>query len=238
VGKAITQPKVLLVEGKDERYLFTRLITDLALTNIEVRDIGGKTKFRDRLEALMKISGHENITSVGILRDADTNPDGAFQSVCDALQKAGLPRPIAPLQPVGDAPQVTIMILPGGESPGMLEDVCLESVVDDPAMPCVDEFFQCLGEQIKALPRNLAKARVRAFLASREWLEASHFEHLQKQMDEHLADLPQAPSTAKIHTFLASKYKPNLDLGVAAQAGYWPFDHPAFAQVKQFLKML
>jgi hypothetical protein len=38
---------------------------------------------------------------------------------------------------------------------------------------------------------------------------------------------------------LAERFSnPHLDLGLAAQAGYWPFDHPAFAQIKQFLKTL
>ena len=238
MGRTITKPKLLLVEGKDEVELFSKLIADLDLVDIEVRDVKGKTRFRDRLEVLIEGPGHEIITSVGIIRDADKNPAGAFESICGALEDVGLPRPTAPLQPAGDAPQVMVMILPDGETPGMLEDLCLESVSEDPAMLCVDEYFRCLEERLEMLPRNPSKARVRAFLASMEWLEEAHFEYLQGRLGEYLPELPDAPSVAKTHTFLASRYKPDLDMGIAAQAGYWRFDHPAFEQAKRFLSTL
>jgi hypothetical protein len=85
MGRTITKPKLLLVEGKDEVELFSKLIADLDLVDIEVRDVKGKTRFRDRLEVLIEGPGHEIITSVGIIRDADKNPAGAFESVCGAL---------------------------------------------------------------------------------------------------------------------------------------------------------
>lgn len=240
MGREITKPKLLLVEGKDEIELFGKLLADLGLVDVEVRDIMGKTKFRKNIEALPRFSGFSEVTSVGIVTDADKQPKGAFDSICDALEAAGLPRPTTPLQPVGDAPQVAIMILPGGGTPGMLEDLCLESVADDPAMPCVEEYFRCLEERLEAevFPGNPSKARVRAFLASMEWLEEAHFDHLQKHLGEYLPELPDAPSVPKVHTFLASRYKPDLDLGIAAKAEYWRLDHPAFAQVKQFLSTL
>ncbi len=236
-SKPITESKVLAVEGKDEEKLFSALRAYLNLPNIEIRELGGRYSFRAKISALKATSGFaEKVTSLGVVRDADENPAGAFQSVCDALEKASLPRPTAPLQPVGDAPQV--MILPDGETPGMLEDLCLRSVAEDPAMPCVDEYFRCLEERLEELPKNPSKAQVRAFLASREWLEEAHFEYLQRLMEEYLTEFPGAPSVAKAHAFLASRYKPDLDLGIAAKEGYWRFDHPAFAQVKQFLKTL
>ena len=122
----------------------------------------------------------------------------------------------------------------------MLEDLCLESVADDPAMPCLEEYFRCLEEQLEAgaFPSNPSKARVRAFLTSMEWLEEAHFEYLQKHLGEYLSELPDAPSVAKVHAFLASRYKPDLDMGIAAKEGYWRLDHPAFALAKRFLSML
>ena len=239
MGQAITRPKLLVVEGKDEVNFFAALITDLDLGDVQVQPVGGKSRFRAYLKAVANAPGYDIVTSVGIVRDADENLNGAFDSIRGALQAAGLPFPTAPLQPVvKDGLQVMVMILPDGKTPGMLEDLCLESVKETPAMLCVDEYFQCLGERLEELPGNLAKARMRAFLASMEWLEGAHFDYLQKHVGEYLPDLPEAPSVPQVHTFLASRYKPNLDLGVAAQAGYWPFDHPAFAQAKQFLQML
>ncbi|MBL7064444.1 MAG: hypothetical protein ISS49_09620 [Anaerolineae bacterium] len=238
--KPITRSKVLVVEGQDEKNLFSKLITCLDLPDIEIRDIGGKTKFRRNIKTLTITSGYDRVTSVGIVTDADKQPQGAFDSICDALEAAGLPRPTAPLRPTGDDPQVAVMILPGDGREGMLEDLYLESVADDPVMPCLEEHFRCLEEQLEAgaFPGNPSKAIVRTFLASMEWLEEAHFEYLQKRMGEYLPELPNAPSVAKVHTFLASRYKPDLDLGIAAKKGYWRLDHPAFAQVKQFLSTL
>lgn len=240
MGKAITKPKLLLVEGNDEVELFDKLLADLGLVDVEIRNIMGKTRFRQNIKGLPTFTGFGKVTSVGIVTDADKQPQGTFDSICDALEAAGLPRPTAPLQPVGDDPQVAVMILPGDGREGMLEDLCLESVADDPAMPCLEEYFRCLEEQLEAgvFPGNPSKAVVRAFLASMEWLEEAHFEYLQEHLEEYLSELPDAPSVAKVHAFLASRYKPNLDLGIAAQEGYWQLDHPAFAQVKQFLSTL
>jgi hypothetical protein len=196
----ITKSKVLIVEGEEEIRVFSELIAHLNLPDIEIRDIGGKTKFRTNVRTLMITPGFHNVTSVGVIRDADDNPASAFQSVCDALQSAGFAKPTKTLQPVGDSPQVVVMILPDGETPGMLEDLCLKSVEEDPAIRCLDEYFECLQERLGRLPSNLSKARVHAFLASRE--------------------------------------RPDLRLGEAAQKGHWPWGHPAFEQVRQFLNAL
>jgi hypothetical protein len=130
------------------------------------------------------------------------------------------------------------MVLPGGDRPGMLEDVCLQSVENDPAMGCVEEYFGCLKKRLSELRQNLSKARVRSFLVSREVLEEAYFELLQGCAKRFLLEMPESPSTARVHTFLASRYKPALDLGLAAQANYWPLEHSAFQNVKQFLLRL
>lgn len=240
MGKAITRPKLLLVEGKDEYKFFSKMLADLHLVDIEIRDIMGKTKFRSNIKTLPSVTGFNQVVSVGIVVDADKQPQGAFDSICDALEIADLPKPEATLHPVGDDLQVTIMILPGDGRQGMLEDLCLESVAEDPAIPCLEEHFRCLEEELEAdaFPGNLAKDRVRTFLASMEWLEEVHFEYLQVHLKDHWAELPEAPLVAKAHVFLATRYKPDLDLGIAAEKGYWQLDHPAFEGVKQFLRLL
>jgi hypothetical protein len=207
--------------------------------HIDIWDLKGKKNLpSDLLNATKVISGHEKLRSIGIVQDADNQAEGTFTSICGALRTANLPVPTAPLIPTGSNPQITIMILPGNGRPGMLEDICLESVKDDVAVDCVNEYFQCLGENLGAMPRNLAKAQVRTFLASMGWLEEAEFNLIQSRIGEFLPDLPTQPSTAKVQVFLASRSKPDLKLGEAAQAGYWPLDHPAFDQVRAFLQML
>lgn len=165
---AIMQPYVLVVEGDEERFFFEAFIKYLGLGRIQIVPIGGKTELRRNLGTLLLTSGHENMVSLGIVRDADLNPASAFESVCDALQAVGLTAPIRPLLTAGQNPRVTIMILPAEYIMGMLEDVCLKSVTGDPAMPCVEQYFWCLQDHAVTLPKNISKAKVQVFLASRE----------------------------------------------------------------------
>jgi hypothetical protein len=243
----ITKPKILLVEGKDEINLFEQMLSDLELgDDIQIIEVGGKEKFSEKLPSLQKASEFRHVTSIGIIRDADNNPQGAFQSICSILQRVNLPQPTNPLDPVIGPPQVTVMIVPDGDTPGMIESVCLNSVNDDPAMACVDQYFQCLQERHRKLAENdIPKARVRSFLASREWLEIAHFECIQRCEENYELTIPRSPAVAipKVHAFLASRYTPNLDLGIAARKSeredrYWQFNHPAFDKIKQFLRIL
>jgi len=233
--KAITEPRLLLVEGNDEVKLFSRLIEFSGLYGFDVREVGGVTRFRPNLRVLSSFSGHENLRTLGVVRDADNDAGAAFQSVRDALWDAGLPVPDKPLETVGTNPRVSVMILPVGKDSGMLEDVCLASVAEDPALECVEDYFKCLKDRFRELPANPAKSAVRAFLVSREVLEDSHFQFLQQNLGASLQSMPHAPSSEIVHAFLASKAKPDLRLGMAAEAGYWDFNHRAFEQVKQFL---
>jgi hypothetical protein len=49
----------------------------------------------------------------------------------------------------------------------MLEDLCLKAVVQDPAMLCVEQYFECLQQEELPLPDNISKAKAQVFLASR-----------------------------------------------------------------------
>lgn len=57
-------------------------------------------------------------------------------------------------------------------------------------------------------------------------------------LDEQSVALPTNKPKAQVQTFLASRTRPGLLLGQAAHAGYWPWDNPAFASLKQFLRAL
>ena len=46
------------------------------------------------------------------------------------------------------------------------------------------------------------------------------------------------PDKARAQAYLATQPEPQVSVGVAAQKGYWPLDHDAFAEVRDFLKAL
>ena len=75
--------------------------------------------------------------------------------------------PDEPMVATRGRPRVSVFILPNCESAGMLETLYLSAVQDVPAMPCVEQYLQCLEVTAKLPPNNPEKARAHAFLASR-----------------------------------------------------------------------
>jgi len=196
--RQITSEKQLLVEGNDAVAFFVAFLKHLGVTDVQIQNFGGINELRAFLKALRNEPGFlAQVRSLGVIRDAETNPSGAFQSVCDALNAAGMPVP-AKTEMVKDGdPNTSVLILPNATTSGMLESLCLESVATDLAIICVDHYFDCLRKQGVTLPSNITKART--------------------------------------HAYLSSKPKPDLLIGQAANAGYFPFSHQAFDHVKQFL---
>jgi hypothetical protein len=193
----ITKPKLLVVEGSDDSHFLAALLRHARIeADFEIRDLEGVNNFNRILRALPAVTGFANVVSLGIVRDADQSMQSAFQSVCSALKNANLSVPKHPLSIVGGHPEVSVFIWPDCKSNGTLETLCLDSVDDDPAMPCVAQYLECLDSQKVTRPTAIDKARVHAFLASRK--------------------------------------RPGLRIGEAA----WPWVHPVFDPIKQFLRAL
>ena len=161
----IRQKKVLLVEGRDEKNFFDALLRYVGITGVEIRELGGKRQFKGKLPALVKTSGFSNIELFAVIRDADENASATFESVKDILRRQHLKPPENMNQFSEGSPSVGVFIMPGDSDTGMLEDLCLRTVKDHPAMVCVDSFVECIL-QLEDLPHNMAKAKAQAFLAA------------------------------------------------------------------------
>ena len=61
-----------------------------------------------------------------------------------------------------------------------------------------------------------------------------------KCVEERWGDSPEAKlGKMRLHAFLATREDdPERRLGEAADKGTWPFDHPAFEKIKEFLTKL
>jgi hypothetical protein len=164
----ISKPVVLVVEGNEDKAFFTELVGNLGLDQVEIRASGGVSETPTLLKSLAADSGFENVSSIGIVRDADKDANAAFKSVCSALRNADLPVPRRSLQTTRTAPQVTVLILSGSGYPGMLEGVCLDAFTQNSAMECVEAYFECLGAKTITLPETMMlKAKLQVFLASK-----------------------------------------------------------------------
>ena len=167
--REIEKPKQLLVEGFDAYWFFSALLKEVSITEIQIQNYGGVDELKGFLVQFCRASGFwDRVESLGIVRDAETDPNAAFQSVSTALDAANLPVPQCPLELTNTQPRTSIFILPDNETNGMLETVCLRSVEEDPAMFCIDEYFKCLREKLEYLPKYTEKAHLQTFLASRK----------------------------------------------------------------------
>jgi hypothetical protein len=166
--RQIDKAKQLLVEGRSAEAFFNALLSNRAISDIQVQNFGGNNELPGFLRALRLGPGFvRQVVSLGIIRDAETNAEAAFQSVCGALQWAHLAVPEQVMSPVGMSPRVSVLILPDATTPGMLETVCLQAVADDPVMECLNQYFSCMEQCLNVMPNNIPKARIQAFLASR-----------------------------------------------------------------------
>lgn len=168
--ETLSLAKQLIVEGKDAESFFRHFVEHIGLKGeIQVHDFQGNSELSAFLKQFVRAPEFRIIpvTSLAIIRDAESSASSAFQSVCTALQKAGLPVPRRPAQRVGDSLGVSVFILPDGESPGMIESLVLRAVAVDPVFPCVNQYLECVQRSLGSTPQPLDKARLLAFLSSR-----------------------------------------------------------------------
>lgn len=170
----ITEPGLLITEGPDDVRFFKALLSNLRCdSGVQFLSVRGVKNLNSAWLRLLKaVDGFSSVRVLGIIRDADENPRSALQSLCSVLEQAELPVPVAAgrwAQTDALMPQVGIYILPAADRAGALEDLCLQTLNEDPAYTCIGAYFECLQRAgLEQRPNVLAKARVQAFLASRE----------------------------------------------------------------------
>lgn len=157
--------KIIAVEGQDEVYFLDALLRNMKITDMEVREVGGKQQFKDKLPALVIVSGFSDVEVLAIICDADNNAAAAFKSISNILRKEGLKPATEVTQFSEGSPKIGIFIMPGNSDAGMLEDLCLKTVENHPAMDCVQLFANCISE-LEEAPHNIVKAKAQAFLAA------------------------------------------------------------------------
>ena len=214
---------ILIVEGAHDQDVVEALLKarpDDVESPIDVLPLGGKTKLALTLEGLGEAPGFLDLykaqdsppARLGILRDADSDPEGAFQSVCQALENARFPYPEKPGEFVEGEFALTetmplpvcvgVYIMPGSGLSGALEDLCWQGVCATPQAACAEAFLDCLrAKGVFATPEHvLGKARA--------------------------------------HAYIASMLDPEVHVGLAAKRGYWNLRSDAFNDLVHFIETL
>jgi hypothetical protein len=164
----LDKPKLLIGEGKDEELIFGALLSHLKIYDVKVENYRGKHKLLDYLDALKVRPGFASLISLGITRDADIDALSAFTSVSNHLSNRGFATPASSGNVEAGTPNFGVMILPDGQQPGMLEDLCLAALRTDSLIQCIDEYFECVRANKGQPPNQISKARIHAWLAAQD----------------------------------------------------------------------
>ncbi len=156
--KKILQPKLVVGEGSEEVLFFESWLKHLEISDTQVVEYKGKSMLKPFLAALHRFPGFDRLETLAITRDADDDPVGAEQSVNAALADAGLPSHL----------RVEIYILPEKNKAGALENVCLETIREQPIETCIESYLRCAQQADLNYDWNIgdaAKSRIRAWLS-------------------------------------------------------------------------
>lgn len=163
----VKKEKLLIVEGIDEVSVISKIFENNRIDDVQLIPFGGKNRLPGYLKnVLTKDPNFHSVSLIGIVRDADNDAEGAFKSVCSALQNSGLDIPTEVNVKTNGKPSIIVLILPGNNKAGSLEDIFIDSVKGKPVMQCVEDYFKCVHVKQGSIPTQIGKAKVHTYLAS------------------------------------------------------------------------
>ena len=175
----IEKKYLVLCEGVDALYFLIHYLNSEQLKgdprfadDIQVMDFGGINDLPRFLLTLQGMERFDEVESIAIIRDAETDAKAAVSSIKSALQSAGLPVPPAlnQWQKESDKPQTAFTLFPTcDQNPktGALEDFCWDLLRDrrDDLKTEVDEFVARIKTTYGTVTSHQHKSRLHAFFS-------------------------------------------------------------------------
>ena len=139
------------------------------MPEFDIRELGGFSQLKDAIRPEVKVSDR---AAVGILADANLDPDGRWQAIRAQLTRVGInpPRRMAPGGAIIEQePRVGIWLMPDNTSPGELEDFVEKLIPQgDPIWPRAQRYIDDIpAVERKFTPNKVLRAQVHAWLATR-----------------------------------------------------------------------
>lgn len=166
----VQSDRLLIVEGTDDENILVACLNRWSIEGFQVMPVGGKTYIKSGLENTLASARveHIEISAIGIMRDADDDPSGAFDSVTSALGQVKLPAPPSSGSIALGPPLVGVYIFPDCSAEGAIEQLCWRSVIDTDAGKCTSGFVECL-ERVGAFEaKDRDKSLANAYISSKE----------------------------------------------------------------------
>ncbi len=173
----IKSKRLLLVEGNDEKWFCIQLLQSIGINqkpenlDVQVIDIEGNRNFASSLSLIIKSPYFDEVTTIGFIRDAEKNPaESSYTSTCASIKKYLSNFPIPEIGTVESEQGLTcgIFIMPDNKAAGMLENLCLESVRNNPLYNNAKEYVTQAESLLSGVDKkkyNTPKAMVQTYLA-------------------------------------------------------------------------
>src|SRR6266851_6250789 len=159
--------KLVLCEGPDDLEVIRELCKERGVTGLTIERYKGRDNLANVLSELPKRPefARQEVVSLGITLDANAGGNAAWQLLCNAVRGSfGVSLTERGLF-VGAKPRIGGFIVSGPDAKGMLEDLCLAAVSDQPGYPCLEAYFKCLTERTGKKDYH-SKSKFRAWMAS------------------------------------------------------------------------
>ena len=160
----ILKSNLILCEGRDEQEFLIQYLNSTALSNtpefsndIQVIDFGGNSELTKKLAILKNMDNFDKLTSLLIIRDAETSAESACREIQRALRENGFSVPKGPHYWEGELLKVGFVLFPTCGSilqNGTLEDLCLSILSDQSADESLEEIDLFLARLKKRCQRS------------------------------------------------------------------------------------
>ena len=260
--KAITAPKLLVVEGRDTEVFLSALLETMGLAGIQVQGLVKEeaSRLADALRGLPNLLAW--LDALQTPSDIAGSQIAACRSVCDALLSHATTNDIQ-IQNFGGIGDLlhflraltgtaafqrstvpSLGIVRDAETDAAAAFQSVQSALTAAQLPVPSAPNQPAGDNpqvsVFILPDNRGPGMLETLClaAVADDPVMSCIETYLECVRQYAAAPPQNLPKATVQAFLASRERPGLRLGEAAHRGYWPWDDPTFALVKQFLQAL
>ncbi len=141
---------VFLAEGKAEWLFIDKVLkaSDASMRDCVVFLLEGYTGLENKIRLLLWEENSNNISSLGIMLDANNVPDQRLRKAANALKRAGFPSNENELRDGGicadGARRTSVFLSPGQGRKGRIEDLIIEEIRTTDLFDCVSGFKACV----------------------------------------------------------------------------------------------
>ena len=166
----MVEERILLVEGEDDEHVVEHLCRVCRIDRyFTIENEKGYSKLLQGLPVYLKSSG---LLALGVLADANDDPEARWQQLVEASAEGGVRLPEEPDSSgtlVEGTPRVGVWLMPDNCSAGELEDFARQLIPpEDRVWPLAERYIAGIPEADRRFrPGKISKANLYAWLASR-----------------------------------------------------------------------